>query len=223
MASSEAQADIGTWSMCQRRTGCWDRDDWSEFEPWIRQFAQRFDHPVAKVVYASVLIETGQREAAAGLFDELAATDFFHPTNNVAWLMFGTECAWTCARLGRADCVPRLRSMLEPYADQLVVGAFAGWVTGPVAFFLGPLCATVTDWPAAEAYFAAAAATHERIGAPSWLARTRVEWARMLLARGDPGDAERADDLVRQALAVARELGLLNIERGAAGLLSQAE
>jgi hypothetical protein len=113
--------------------------------------------------------------------------------------------------------------MLEPYADQLVVGAFAGWITGPVAFFLAPLCATVADWSAADMYFAAAAATHERIGAPSWLARTRVEWARMLLARAEAGDAERADDLLQQALTAARDLGLVNIERGAAELLAQAD
>jgi len=109
--------------------------------------------------------------------------------------------------------------MLEPYTDQLVVGAFAGWVTGPVAFYLGPLCATVADWPAAEAYFAAAAATHGRIGAPSWLARTRLEWARMLLTRRESGDSDRASDLLRQALATARDLGLTNIERGAVALL----
>lgn len=58
----------------------------------------------------------------------------------------------------------------------------------------------------AETWFAAAAATHERLGAPHWLARTRLERARMLLARGAAGDAERARELLGQALATAREL-----------------
>jgi hypothetical protein len=173
-----------------------------------------------KAICAHILVETDHREAAAGVFDEIAATGFAHPTNNVAWLIFVTECAWLCARLGRDDCVPQLRSRLAPYADQLVVGGFAGWVTGSVAFYLGLLSTTVGDRQEAEAQFAAAAATHERIGAPTWLARTRLEWARMLLARARPGDAERAADHLRQALATARELGLVNIERGAVELLS---
>ena len=145
--------------------------------------------------------------------------DFVFPAYNAAWLMFATECAWLCARLRRDDCVPRLREMLEPYAGQLVVTGFAASVTGSVALYLGLLATTVGDWPLAESNFAAAVATHERTGAPMWLARTRLEWARMLLARAEPGDGERAHDLLRQALATARELGLTNIERGAVELL----
>jgi hypothetical protein len=99
------------------------------------------------------------------------------------------------------------------------VTAFAASITGSVAFYLGLLATTVGDWPEAETHFAAAAATHERIGAPFWLARTRLEWARMLLARGEPRDGERAHHLLRQALATARDMGLANIERRAVELL----
>jgi hypothetical protein len=52
------------------------------------------------------------------------------------------------------------------------------------------------------------------------LAHTRLEWARMLLARRQPADAERARELLGQAMATARELGLAKIEREAAGLLA---
>ncbi len=109
---------------------------------------------------------------------------------------------------------------MEPYADQLAVGAFAGGIIGSVSFYLGLLCTTIGDWPAAEQYFAAAAATHERVGAPAWLASTRLEWARMLLARAEPNDSDRADELLHQALATARELGLAKIERDVVELLA---
>jgi class 3 adenylate cyclase len=211
--------DIHFLSLGHWRTLRWDQGRIGEFEDWTRQVLERTQLPTGKAFYALILLETDQMEAAASVFDELSATGFAHPTNNVMWLMFATECAWVCARLGRDDCVPRLRAMLEPYAEQLVVGSFAGWVTGPVAFYLGVLATTVGDWENAEAHFASAAATHERIAAPTWLAHIRVEWARMLLARAEPGDGERALDLVRQALATARELGLANIERGAVELL----
>jgi hypothetical protein len=58
-----------------------------------------------------------------------------------------------------------------------------------------------------------------RIGAPTWLARTRLEWARMLLTLRGAGDMERAQELLRQALTTARELGLGNVERRAMALL----
>jgi len=74
----------------------------------------------------------------------------------------------------------------------------------------------------AEARFSYAEATHERIGAPAWLARTRLEWARMLLARKGSGDTERARTLLAQGLATARELGLGGVERQAVAVLGSA-
>jgi hypothetical protein len=56
--------------------------------------------------------------------------------------------------------------------------------------------------------------------APAWLARTRVEWARMFFSRRRPGDAERARELLGQAVATARERRLANIERRAVHLLT---
>jgi uncharacterized protein HemY len=100
--------------------------------------------------------------------------------------------------------------------------AFGGGVSGNVAFYLGLLATTVGDWAEAEARFAAAEATHERIEAPNWLARTRLEWGRMLLARSEPGDREGAENLLRLTLAAARERSLPNIERDAVELLSRA-
>lgn len=68
-------------------------------------------------------------------------------------------------------------------------------------------------------HFAAAEEIHARVGAPIYVARTRLEWARMLLARRAPQDPPRARDLLGQALASARELGLANVERLAGALL----
>jgi hypothetical protein len=82
------------------------------------------------------------------------------------------------------------------------------------------LAATLGRFDHAEAHFATAAAIHERIGAPIWLARTRMEWARLLLARPQAGDADRARMLLGQALDTARQLGLANVERRAVQLLT---
>lgn len=186
----------------------------------MRLLAERVPGSFVTALYATILAETDQIEAAARLFDEFAAQGFTSPRLNAAWIFFQAECARLCARLGRADCVSRLRPMLEPYADQMVVSGFAGVLLGSVALYLGLLAATAGDWSDAEARFAAAASAHERTGAPTLLAHTRLEWARMLLARRQPADAERARELLGQAMATARELGLAKIEREAVGLLA---
>ena len=64
---------------------------------------------------------------------------------------------------------------------------------------------------------------YERIGAPSWLGYTRIEWARMLLARRGPGDTAGAEDLLGQALTGAEQFGLPNVERRARALLEKAQ
>ncbi|MGH7752908.1 MAG: hypothetical protein ACREN5_08840, partial [Gemmatimonadales bacterium] len=111
-----------------------------------------------------------------------------------------------------------LHDQLALYPDQLPIAG--GVAVGAVAYHLGMLATTLGRFDEAESRFAAAAALHERTRAPTWLARTRLEGARMLLDRRQPGDAERARDLLGQALATARELGLGNVERRAAGLLT---
>ena len=194
-----------------------------ELNETVHQFADRTSSPTVQALYATLLGETGHRPAAAAIFDRFDANGFAHPTGNVAWLMFITQCAWQCARLGRTGCAPRLRSALEPYADQLVVAGLAGAVGGSVAYYLGLLATAAGDWSAAEAHFTTAAATHQRIEAPGWLARTRVEWSRMLITRAEPGDAKRARDFLGQAVTTARERSLPGIEREAAELLASQQ
>jgi hypothetical protein len=48
----------------------------------------------------------------------------------------------------------------------------------------------------------------ERIGARPWLAHTQDDYAHMLLARDEPGDAEKAGVLLDVARAAYRELGI---------------
>jgi len=136
------------------------------------------------------------------------------------WLRYVCDCAVVCAELGDEAAASKLASMPEPYADRLVTMGWGSMVSGSAAHYLALLASVRRRYDEAEARFAEAARVHNRIDAPAWLARTRVEWARMLLGRGQPGGTERAHDLLRQALATARERGLTNIERRAVELLS---
>ena len=79
------------------------------------------------------------------------------------------------------------------------------------------LAATSGDWPAAEEHFEAALAMDERMKAWPWLAHTRFEYSRALLARGREQDRTRAQELRRMALAAAERLGMGGLGRRAAG------
>ena len=184
---------------------------------WV-EAVQRFPEATyPRAILALVLAELDRPTEAQALLEDLARADFtLIPVNNT-WLMVMTSLSVVAARTGDEARSAALHELIAPYSDQ-IAGVGPLWV-GSVSHYLGLLGTTLGRFDEADAGFAAAEATHERIGAPAWLARTRLEWARMLFARGQPGDPERARELLDQALATARDLGLGNVERRAAALL----
>jgi class 3 adenylate cyclase/tetratricopeptide (TPR) repeat protein len=163
--------------------------------------------------------ELNQADEAREALRPVSASGFARLARDTIWLRAVTESAAACARIGEAGWAADLHGLLSPYGD-LFPTACLGTATGSVAYYLGLLASTLERFDEAEERFSAAEVIHVRIGAPTWLARTRLEWARMLLARRQPGDDERARDLLGQALATARELGLANVERRAVELLT---
>ena len=135
------------------------------------------------------------------------------------WLCSAVLLGDVCAELGDRDRAPVLYELLAPWRDQV---AFSGAsVYGSVAHYLGQLAATAGRYDAADADFAAAARRHEELGAVTFLARTRLAWARMLAGRGAPEDGPRAEALAGQAASEARRVGAATIERRASGLLGE--
>ena len=80
-------------------------------------------------------------------------------------------------------------------------------IQGSVAA-LGQLAATIGRVDEAAGHFEEAVAMNERMGLRPWLARTRSDYAALLLARNDPGDQERAGALLDAAHSAFRELGV---------------
>jgi DNA-binding SARP family transcriptional activator len=162
--------------------------------------------------------EQDRRADATRVFEGLAAGGFDIPLD-LTWLRVMTDCAAVCAYLGDTTRALTLRGSLLPFSDQVVSIAYGSTVSGSVSYYLALLASVLGDLDEAETRFTAAEATHARIGAATWVARTRLEWARMLLARRESADVERARELLGQVLATARELSLANIERRAVALL----
>ena len=126
--------------------------------------------------------------------------------------------AEVCAGVRDAERAAVLYGQLHPYRGLVATGG--SLTPGSVDHYLGLLATVEGRFDQAGRHFEAAHASHEALAAPIWLARTRLEWARILLTSREPGYAERARDLLGQALATARELGLAKVERDAVALLT---
>jgi DNA-binding CsgD family transcriptional regulator len=105
-----------------------------------------------------------------------------------------------------------LYQLLLPYAGRTVVIGNATACYGAVSRYLGLLAATMERWEEAAQHFEDALAMNTRMGARPWLAHTQHEYAKMLLARNQPGDREEAMALFNEALVTARELGMRALE-----------
>jgi hypothetical protein len=93
---------------------------------------------------------------------------------------------------------------------------------GSIARYLGQLAGVLGRYDDAEYHLARAATAHAEMEAPGFIARTRCDWAQVLLERDGPGDAERAQRMLDDAAADARELGAAGIERLAAAPTARA-
>jgi len=166
---------------------------------------------IANALAATLAGHTSEAQAA---FDRLlprpATVDYFTIFGEVLLAQLVVE-------LGKTDEAADVYERLAPYPEWVI--PIQVFPVPAVSFHLGLLASFLGRFDAAEEHFTEAAADHERIGAPTYLARTRLEWARMLLARGGPGDEGRAHTLLTEASSVAKELGLAGVEREAAALI----
>jgi hypothetical protein len=161
-------------------------------------------------------------EAAAG-FDEDARKRLVELTADLDVIAFGAT--WMAAMLALVEvcrivdapeCAAPIYEQLLPYAQRLSVISLNLSEMGPVSRALGVLASLKGEYSRAELHFSDALATSERIGAPPHIARTHVDHARMLIARGAPSDVERAHELLGTARPLAERIGM-------AGLVADVE
>jgi tetratricopeptide (TPR) repeat protein len=117
-----------------------------------------------------------------------------------------------CTFLGDRARAAILYQLLLPYAGRNVVVGNAAACYGALSRYLGALATTLGRWDEAAQHFEDALAMNARMEAWPWLAHTQYQYATMLLARDQSGDREKARELLRAALATARELGMCALE-----------
>jgi len=131
------------------------------------------------------------------------------PRNGI-WLPAVALACVLAARLEEPEAAGSLATILGPYAGHVVSFTASQPVAchGSAWFYLGLLATVTARWELAADHFEAALTAHDRLGARPWLARTRYEHARMLLARGQATDRNRALGLLDRARATADTLGM---------------
>jgi tetratricopeptide (TPR) repeat protein len=158
---------------------------------------------------------------AREIIDTLSANGFAAMPTTFFWLYGITLIAAACARIGDQAHAAQLYDRLRPSGHLVAHGCAA--TTGTVAHHLGLLATALGRHDDADRHFAEAAELNRRIGAPTWQAWTRLEWAGMLLTRGQALDTARARQLLGQVVATARELGMEEVHSRAETLFLQAQ
>jgi class 3 adenylate cyclase/tetratricopeptide (TPR) repeat protein len=170
-----------------------------EFLDQVVQFA---DGPESasgwRAAAARVLLENGREDEARA---RALTEDVSGVPRDPIWLVGMFIWAEVCARLGERDRASELYGLLEPLAGQLVVAGQL--VYESVDWALGELSLTLERYEDAEHHFAAAVEIEARLGAPLSVARSRIGWARALIARGRPEDIAHAQQMLKQAEEVA--------------------
>ena len=176
------------------------------------------DMAIVRANLAVMYIELGRPEAAASLF-ELDAKDQFaaFKYNSGGWLLALCMYSEVCAYLGDDKAARVLFDKVGRFAGHIATGG--QFDVGSCHRYVGLLAKAMGDLALAERHLAEGTATNDRIGAPLWAARNRLDWGDMLLTRSAPGDDDKARLLGSEALEVARRHGSKLLERRAERLV----
>jgi DNA-binding SARP family transcriptional activator len=172
-----------------------------------------------RFLVADLYCRLGRKEEAQAILDRFAETDFYIWVDNdklAGWCLL----AETCSALDNPAHASRLYELLLPHARRNAV-SHPVCAFGSVSRYLGLLASTLGRFEAAERHFEAAVKMNERMGARPWVAHTKHDYARVLLAHGAEGDETKARELLRAALATARELGMEQLAAAASALATE--
>jgi hypothetical protein len=160
---------------------------------------------------ALFMAEAGLEARARAYLGRVADCDDTELTRNVDGRSGAALAAEACALLGDESLAHRFYELLLPRDGLCILGGRGVYFRGAVARYLGLLAATRGRCEDAIRHHEAALRTNTHADAPPWIARSLLELADALLARGGPGDELRAVDLLDRAEALTRRLGMRSV------------
>jgi tetratricopeptide (TPR) repeat protein len=192
----------------------------AETEGSIRASIVEFPwYPAFRSLLMLVLVETGRRDEAAALFEDLARDDFAGVPWDNYWLLTMSFLAEVCASLGDAARAERLYERLLPFTTRNPTAAPEGWI-GFVHRYVALLASTLGRDDAADEHFGQAVRANLEIDARVAAAHALYEHARVLIGRDAPGDRQRGVTMLERSVATARELSMRVLEEEAGVLLA---
>jgi len=164
---------------------------------------------------ARIYADVGRIEEARTLLKAEAAVGFAHPFDPLAatTIVMWAEVAIQTADTGSAEI---LLGRLARFADQVVCNGVD--IFGSLDHYRGALSAVLGRFDEAERLLVQASEVHQGLGAPFFEARSHLELARTLRARGAPGDEQESNRRAGLARDIASRHGFTTVERRAAEL-----
>jgi DNA-binding SARP family transcriptional activator len=171
----------------------------ASLEPELRTLAA--DHPTRPVFHCAhvhLLARIGRTDEAARELADLARNAFARLPFDQEWLCATSFLADTAALVNDMEASASLYALLLPWGDFVAVDPSESF-RGSLQRDLGLLATTLERWEDAATHLDAALGANKQMGLRPWLARTQEDYARMLRARNEPEDEQKAERLLRAA------------------------
>jgi tetratricopeptide (TPR) repeat protein len=197
---------------CLRRRACGKVEEAvTILEGVVRQFPELRS---MRCALAQINCEAGQPERGRELYDELVANVHQLPEDEVWGNSVAALCE-ACCELGDEANAQLLYDLIAPAQDRFFVLHYGMAILSSAARVCGRLATLLGEWETASNHFRDALQREPALGSPPLVARSELDFAKMLQARGRKRDRERAGRLLSSAARTARSLGMAQLEREA--------
>jgi hypothetical protein len=163
----------------QRALLRWQEDRVVDVLPTLRarydEFASNFPG-LALVLARALAVDSRGHDEARGLLTDVAQNAFARLPQGTFWSSLLVVSAETAYILDLPDVCSTIRTLLNPFADQVAFSGF--WVAGPIAYGAG-IAATGCGDPGAPQLLERAADVADRLRAPVLAARARRDPAHL--------------------------------------------
>ena len=210
--------------VAQLSVAYWEEGRLDELEPlWRGSVEESPGFTAVRPALAWIHAELGHTDAARAEIELLSGDDFAAVRRGSSRLLQMALLARACAVVRDTTHAGRLYGLLLPYARYLAVEKGALICLGSVSWYLGLLAHTVGRWDDAIRHLEDSLSTHTRLGSPPWIANAQWALAAALVARDEPGDRERAAELLVEVLQTTQQLGMRRLQREAHALQEQIQ
>ena len=180
----------------------------AEVEELMERAVSEFPtRPVFRCALACLQADLLHTDQARRLVQDLAVDDFSVIQQDNEYLFSLSFLADAVNELGEIRTAAVLYDLLAPHAHLNASNADE-LATGCVSRPLGVLATTMSRWEHGARHFDAAISQNAAMGARPWVAHSRHDYARLLLARDGDGDRERAQTLLTSARDEYEAMGM---------------